>query len=350
MVVSDNQAHADSIAAAATRSALQDDASFQKWTGAVGDPGVVTMYASPQAPEALMKAEQKEMRYSLGPSSGSSSTQMLGPEAGMNKVWKAYRDKYKHFQGAAGVLRFHDGAIEAEFVGQSAPKGTNAPAADLSDLPASTAAAFGVGIKHGWLHGYTKQLAPLVGGEADLRRMIAMANRQTGLSLPGDLAKLLGDGVTLSLDSSADLQALSQNPDPSTVPVGLRIKGDPASITGVVDKIKAALGPQAPSLVTKSGDGVVAVGLDKQYVDSLAGHGTLGSDPTFTSVVPHADQSSAAFYVNFDAGNGWMRHLADTLSHGDPSVKANVAPLKAFGISGWADGGVTHGLVRLTTN
>ena len=102
-------------------------------------------------------------------------------------------------------------------------------------------------------------------------------------------------------------------------------------------------------LKTKDGSGVVAVGLDQKYVDSLAGNGTLGSDPTFTSVVPHAAQSTGVLYVNFDAGNGWVDHLAYQLSDGDRQVTSNIAPLHALGASTWVDGDVTHGLVTLST-
>jgi hypothetical protein len=67
--------------------------------------------------------------------------------------------------------------------------------------------------------------------------------------------------------------------------------------------------------------------------------------------VPHAGRASAVLFVNFDAGDGWADKLADLLSDGDPTAKANVAPLDAFGASSWVDGSkIQHSLLRLTTD
>ena len=63
-------------------------------------------------------------------------------------------------------------------------------------------------------------------------------------------------------------------------------------------------------------------------------------------VVPEAGRAVGALFVNFDAGDGWL----DTLADGDKEVAANLAPLDALGMSSWSDGGVQHGLVRLTTD
>jgi hypothetical protein len=347
MLLSDTQKHADSSASEAQKAALQDDTGFQKWTSAAGDPGIVTMYASAKAPKLLLDAERKGMQKGLG-SAGSpfASGFNQGFSTGMNQATRIY----KSFKGMAAVVRFHDGAVETEFAsGGLANQLSNASAADISHLPASTAVAAGMGLQHGWTQQLMKNLAPVLGGKAELHAMLKQGERQTGLKLPGDIETLLGDGVSVALDSSADFKSFNTNPDPSTLPVGLRIKGDPSAIDGVIGKLRRLIGPQASMLKTKDGSGVVAVGLDQKYVDSLAGNGTLGSDPTFTSVVPHADQSTGVLYLNFDAGNGWVDHLAYQLSDGDRQVTSNIAPLHALGASTWVDGDVTHGLVTLST-
>ena len=53
--------------------------------------------------------------------------------------------------------------------------------------------------------------------------MYAEGERATGLELPEDIETLLGDGISVSVDASADLQALTESPDPSQVPAGIRI-------------------------------------------------------------------------------------------------------------------------------
>ena len=51
-------------------------------------------------------------------------------------------------------------------------------------------------------------------------------------------------------------------------------------------------------------------------------------------------------YVNFDADDDWLVRVTRDM----PEVSDNVAPLSAFGVSGWVDGDVIHGLVKLTTD
>ena len=103
-------------------------------------------------------------------------------------------------------------------------------------------------------------------------------------------------------------------------------------------------------VVDSSGD-LVAVGTNPDYVSKLLEKGDLGSQESFDSAVPKADQASSILYVNFDAGDGWASQVADLLSDGDPSAKANIEPLDALGVSGWVDDDkVQHGLFRLTTD
>jgi hypothetical protein len=326
LVVSDTQKHADALASQAKESSLEDDADFQGWMDKAGDSGVVTMYAAPEALSVISKMEKNRPR--------------------MGKL-------ANDFRGGAGVVRFHDGGVEAEFVGGGLPKSlapkTGAAGADTATLPATTGAALSLAFRRGAVEDSMQSMADMLGTSvADLK---AEAEAQTGLELPEDAQTLLGDGVSLSVDSSADLKPLMSGSDPSSLPFGLRIKGDPAAITAVVDKLKSAVGPEADSLVTKSGDGVVALGLNQDYVDKLSAGGKLGDERSFQSVVPEADKASAVFYVNFDAGNGWAGRLAGQLSDGDPSVTENVAPLDALGFSAWADSdGVQHALLRLTTD
>jgi hypothetical protein len=135
------------------------------------------------------------------------------------------------------------------------------------------------------------------------------------------------------------------------VPAGIRIKGDTAKITAVIDKLKAKAGPAASLLQVQSRDGIVAVGPDKAHVEELLGKGDLGDADAFTKVVPEAAKANGVLFVSFDAGNGWAEQLADLVSDGDPKVKENVKPLDALGISSWQDDDqVQHSMVRLTTD
>jgi hypothetical protein len=63
-------------------------------------------------------------------------------------------------------------------------------------------------------------------------------------------------------------------------------------------------------------------------------------------VVPNADKASGVVYVSFDALDDAIKALAG----GDDEVEANLAPLKAFGLSGWTDGDDSHGMLKLSVH
>ena len=106
------------------------------------------------------------------------------------------------------------------------------------------------------------------------------------------------------------------------MPAGIRIYGDPAKITPIIDKLKASAGPDADLVKVSSGDGLVTVGLNPSYVETLQNEGGLGKESAFKDVVPEAGRATGAFFVNFDAGDGWAEQLADLLSDGDAEAKA----------------------------
>ena len=344
LLVSDSQQHADVAAKSAEQAPLADDADFQTWMKRVGDPGVITAYASADAPALVAKLQRLE------------STTMLqkAPALGSAPDVKRLSPLYKDFQGMAAVVRFHDGALETEMVTKGLPAGMGAqgrtgPA--VGTLPATTAAAFSVGFQDGWLRDYLESMNQVLGDGQSLDQMLRQGEAMTGLRLPEDIETLLGQGLSVSVDSSLDPKALAGSPDPSTVPVGLRIKGDPAKITAVIDKLRAMAGPSAGAVHVAKGDGMVVVGTDQAYVDKLLTDGGLGSTASFDEVIPEADRAGAVLYVDFDAGNGWAEKLGDLASDNDPRVRENIAPLEALGISSWQDGdAVQHGLVRLTTD
>jgi hypothetical protein len=334
VLVSEKQADADAMAESADSSSLADDADFTTWMDRTGDPGIISMYAAAEAADvALDQAERAGGRMGSR-SPGPAQTQQL--EAA-----------FKDFQGAAGVVRFDDGAVEAEFSSKGLGKGVGGTAEggpDVATLPGTTAAVLSVALQDGWLDEGMDSLRSMLGEELDTA--LAQAEQQTGLTLPEDAETLLGDGFSISVDSSLDVQGLSSSPDPTEIPAGIRITGDAAKITDVIDKLKAAAGPQADAVQVRSKGNLVTVGLDKAYVETLLEDGDLGDSAAFRRVVPEAGRAGAVLYLSFDAGGGWAEKLSD-----DAEVKANVKPLDAFGVSSWQDDDqVQHALLRLTTD
>jgi hypothetical protein len=348
VIISDSDEHAAALAAAAEKSSLSDDPGFKEWMDEVGEPGFISAYASADAPKFFAE-------MSSGFSGGEEEFGWMGNE--MDQAPERAAKQFADFEGGAAVIRFEDGAVEAEFAGKGMPaaatslsRGEGTP---ITDLPASTGIALAAGLSEGWL---TDLLASMPEEEGmSVEDMVREAEAASGLELPQDVEALLGDGFALAVDADVDLAQLMQAPDPTKIPLGLRVDGDPDEILPIVEKIKAKVGPPAGMLIVESGDGVVAFGTNPAYTKTLLDDGSLGDDESFTNVVPEADSANGVFYVNFDAGDGWAESLASTLadSFGGPKsdARANVAPLDALGVSGWVDSDdVQRGLFRLTTD
>lgn len=322
VLVSGDHGGAEKLAAEAAETSLADDGGFQKWTNEVGDPGVVTMYASSEAPSHLASMQVP--------------------------------DGYQDFEGSAGVVRFEGGAVELEIAGGGRPVGVPTMAeqvhGDIATLPAGTGAALSMSLPPGWVKHYFDQMSAVLGDRISVDDTTAALEMQTGLELPEDIESLLGDSVAVAVASDIDLAALSRSETPSDLPAGVRVQGDPDDILPVVDKIKANFGRDADLLVVESSADAVAMGFDPGYVQSLLERGDLGDKDSFVNVVPNAEEASGALYLDFDASGGWADQLADILRDGEREAGENLEPLDALGASMWSEGDTQHGLFRLTTD
>ena len=327
MLVAETASEARRMARSVKSSTLADDADYKTWMDRVGDPGIVSMYAARSAASHLLDA--------AGTTGGATGRKQL-------------TQALKGFEGASAVVRFKDGAVETELSSKGLGAGAAAATSsgpDIRTLPGSTAAALSVSLRSGWLDSLG------VSDDPALQQLMRQGEQATGLRLPGDIETLLGSGFDVSIDSGADFRQLSSSPDPTTIPVGIRIKGDPAKIKAVLAKLTAAAGPQADLIKVRSSGDLVAVGTDPAYVASLLAKGDLGDGAAFKRVVPEAGRSTGTFFVDFDAGGGWLERLISSFGGGQQEVLANVKPLDALGVSGWQDGeGVQHALLRLTTD
>lgn len=368
VLLSDSESRAEALVASAEKASLADDAQFQEWTEKVGDPGIITVYAAPGAPKFFADMQRDAamnswMNYGEVPSPAGLETGSAYQSESQLEMDGSMSELAKDFKGMAGVIRFEDGAVEAEFAGQGLPSVVAPVAGDsgpsMTNLPGGTGAAFSIALRDGWLKKYLESIAGVLGGGESVDQMLAEAEAETGLKLPEDIETLLGDGISLSVDAEFDMDSLFSEQDLSRLPIGLRVKGNPDEILPIVDKVRAAIGPDADGLVVESGDRVVAFGVNQDYVTSLVEGGALGNDVTFQNAVPDADEASGVLYVNFDAGGGWAEQLAESLAGmGDSpsgeeakSSRENVAPLDALGLSSWVDSEqVQRARFRLTTD
>jgi hypothetical protein len=340
MVIAETEEIAQQVVDAADGASLAGDGSFDQWTSEAGDEGFMSFYVARAAAQYLDDAA------GMGA--------MLGgmPSAGGEEVPDQLQQLIDEFDGAAATVRFDDGAVEVEYAMSNYQKDLTAlidsdTGVDMvAGLPEDTLAAFGFSLQEGWAEAmldYVKEAVP--DEAATIDDQLAQLERETGLSFPEDVETLLGEGVTVSLGSGIDPDAIT-NGGPGEVPAGIRIKGDADEIQAVLDKIAAQAPPEmAEFMKVTEGDGFAVLALQDDYRGKLEAGGDLGGTDDYSGVV-EGDDAQSVFFINFDADDDWLVRVTGDM----PEVSDNVAPLSAFGASGWVDGDVVHGMLKLTTD
>ena len=355
-VLAQSQTVANKVSDAAADGTLADDATYQKWTEAVGDAGVINAYAAPDAGRVL--AERLGGFLSPGMSTLSSSSgevavpsayHLATPDDGDNPLTQALSG----FKGAAATLRFTGDGLELAVAADgSAPQmseltGTTGTTGGelVQRLPDDTAAAAGVSFPKGWLDRYLDQMSSMFGSGMSKDDAMRELSQETGLDVPGDLETLLGSGVSVSIGNDFDFEAAENSDAGSGLPMAVTVKGDSAEIEQVLDKIRAKAG-DVPFLGSDSGGGLVAIGPSAEYRQHVLDSGGLGDSDAFTSVVPAAGNASSLFYVDVDALEPSIKKAAA----GDQETLDNVTPLRSLGASSWTDGDVFKFSFKLSTN
>ncbi|MDR7253884.1 ribosomal protein L7/L12 [Nocardioides sp. BE266] len=345
MVISETKEIATKVVDAADKGSLADDSGFGTWTGEAGDDGFMSFYV------AKGVTKYAEDLGGMGALMGDMSGMGTDPMAD-EQVPEELQQMLDEFDGAAATVRFDDGAVEVEYAMSNYQKDltkymeSDEGVSMIGGLPDDTVAAFGLSLTDGWgdaMLDYVKSLAPEDADSID--EQLAQFEDETGLAFPEDIETLLGDGMTVSLGSGIDPDAIA-NGGPGEVPVGITIKGDAGEIQAVLDKIAAQVPPEAAEYMKVSeGDGYAVVALQDDYRGKLESGGDLGDTDDYKKVVESGDAQSV-LYVNFDADDNWLVRVTEDM----PEVSENLEPLSAFGISSWVDGDVMHGQLKLTTD
>jgi hypothetical protein len=380
-LLADTQQVADQVAAETKKGTLADDATYQRWTQAVGDAGVVNGYAAPAVGPYLNSKvgdlEQQLQQFGQfglaaqtpgtmpGTTPGAVPSPVPGadpstvPSADSTTVTSAYHaaattgplnDALQHFQGAAMTLRFTGDGLElatASDPGLSQSGMTSDQGGRIvSRLPDDTAAALGVGLRPGWFTQLTDRMRMTFGGGLSRQQLEQEMSADLGIDVPADLETLLGTSTALSLDGGFSAEDLANAADLSKIPVAATVQGDPAAIGTVLDKLRGQSQDAAQMLGSDSSDDLVAIGPSAAYRQKVLTGGHLGETDAFRSVVPDADRAGAVLFVNADAMEVGLGDLID----GDAQTAENINPLKAIGFSTWLDGDVAHASFRITTD
>jgi hypothetical protein len=358
-VLAESQKVADEVVAATDNGTLADDATYQKWTEALGEAGVVNAYASPNAGRYLAdelsgvfgSTNPEEFSEEFGgddstvPSISSSAHHVVSTE-GDDPFTEAVSD----FEGGAATLRFTGDGVELAAVGDaSSPQlrevTGNTGGTLVSRLPDDTGAAAGITLPPGWLDRQLDRFPGVVAPGMTADDVMRELSHQTGLDLPADAETLFGSGVAFSVGRDLDLEAAENSDDGSGLPIAATVKGDPAAIERVLDKIRARTGDLAFLGSDSSGD-LEVIGPSEEYRQHVLAGGDLGDDGTFRSVISDVGDASAAFYVSIDA----LEPSITEVAAGDRATLDNVTPLRAIGMSAWKDGDVARFSFTVTTN
>lgn len=240
-----------------------------------------------------------------------------------------------------GTLRFDSAFAELTGLLRGADVKTgDAPVkTDLARLPATTAAAVSVSgldqlVTEHWTR-YEQSRA----ANSEAGRLLDRIEQAAGLTLPDDLATLLGKNLTLA----ADAEGL----DGDQPKVGLRLTTDPAKAKDLIDRIQAMFTQSdvpLPELAEVQGDGVLTIASSDEYAKQLDSAGTLGESETFKTAVPNSAESTQAIFVDLDK---LERFYLDKLK-GDE--RANIEALRAIGLSSAQRGDTTGVTLRVLFN
>ncbi len=344
-LVAETKDIAEEVADARADGTLDSDSDFAKWTGEAGDAGIVTAYAAPEAGQFIADTLG-------GTADGPTPGDAVGDPFGDTGVPEELIDVLRDFEGAGVSVRFDDGSLEIEsassldLIGLNALTDSDQGAEVVGTLPEDTAAAFGVGFEEGWFDQLLEYASQFTGDEFDLDELIAEAEDEAGLELPGDAETLAGESLAVAIGPDVDAETFFNSEDGSDVPVGVKIKGDSDAITEVIDKIVSNASDEEVQTIlgTDTAGDYVAVGPNDDYRAKLLKDGDLGDTDVFQDVV-REDGVSSVLFVNFDAGDGWLARLAED----DKEAQKNIEPLSGLGVTGWADGDVGHSVLRITT-
>jgi hypothetical protein len=356
-VFAESQKNVDAVLAATDKGTLADDATYQKWTGAVGEAGVVNAYASPEAGRALARQLGGLLGGGVTTFEGS-ATSVPSAVPGAYHVTAAddsgddpFTEALSSFKGGAATLRFTGDGLEFAAAAdggtpQFAEVTGNTGGTLVQRLPGDTAAAAGVTLPKGWLDRQLDQVSSMFGGmgmsKEDVTRELS---QETGLDVPGDIETLLGSGLSISIGHDFDFEAAENSADGRGLPIAVTVKGDPDAIEQVLDKIRAKTGDVA-FLESDAKDGLVVVGPSADYRQQVLGGGDLGDNDTFTGAVPDAGEASSVLFVNVDA----LEPSITKAAAGDQETVDNLKPLQAFGLSSWNDDGVIRFSFKVSTN
>ena len=168
---------------------------------------------------------------------------------------------------------------------------------------------------------------------------------ETGLSLPEDLATLLGKTFTLAV-GRANLENLStlEGPDDlAKFDLAIRSQGDPAKAKSVMDTLVGLAEDNGVPLVTEQTDDGAVLATNQKAAEALLSGGKLHDTDRFKNVMPYGDETLQGLYVDASA-------IIDAIRASDPlpSVLESLTQVEAISGAGFSVGQINDDRIGLS--
>ena len=309
---SDTQSVVDAAVSAASKSTLADAPAFSADMKVLGEDGIASFWSNLSEAKKIAATTPSI----LGISGGSTSS----VSGGSGRV--------------AGALRF-DGA-DLEIVGRvtaltDPPK--TATGTGIERLPEGS--LVGIGLAGG--DALAEQaVAALTAAGSPLASGLDEFTRESGITLPDDLAALLGSQTSVAFGG------LDDGGQPNLALLTTSARND---VQRIVDKLDEAglSSPTGTPLSVTGVDGRTVVALSDSYAASVAKHTGLGQSDAFKAAVPDAAKAQLAAYVDIA---GLVSSMGQDMSDAD---RADIAAFRALGLSVGRDGKDATFRLRLVT-
>lgn len=269
VLLAEDQATADKAVADGKNNPLANNAEFKKSMDELGESGFASFWIDGKGMAALAAKELKQGDLKI--TSGS----------------------------FAAALRFDGDYVELKGVGHGDPTATKGPmtgsaSSTVNSLPATTAAAIGIGSGDSLIGQIWAQLQKVSSDKFNPSEMARGFAEQYGLVLPDDLKVLLGKSFAVSLDKSSE----------GGPKVAVKSNTDPAKAAAVADKLLGIARNQGnldvPVVKAQDSDTLV-LATSKAYALEVLKDGGLGESEGFKKAVPDTDNAIMLAYVDFDA-------------------------------------------------
>lgn len=236
------------------------------------------------------------------------------------------------------ALRFDANYLEVAGItrGAAVQLPSGATGGEVASLPADTVAAMSIA----GLDAALKDNWPALSSNFSARD-IANVEDQLGITLPDDLALLLGRSFTVALPDQ-DWSRFSKDPR-----VGLKVVAtDGARAESIIAKMLDQAGG-ASSIATSRRDNTIYLATNPSYLDSLSQTGTLGSSETFKLAVADGQTAQSAIFVDLDKVEGnYLKDIPEANEY-----KSALEAIRAVGFSTRATGpGDASFAMRLVAN